>query len=566
MNGRTKHQSKRLGVQAAPIESCGVLRLRMRARGAGKSPGPLGGELAVPLLDDIATLGRALDNTVVLLDPAVSREHARLMRIETGWRVENVSEGNPLWVGDARVNAGEWVAILPGERLALGGTELQLLAPLAPRSEHACPDLVPASTASGETHLLGPGITLQFAMSGQRSPRAWWLAGILGAAVFLVCAVITVGATVLIGRSALANAGLGQVLAALTIPLVPVLGVSALAFTIDRYEREPWVLLLAAFLWGAVIAIPPVLVVEHALDALLTGATAGPGLFAALAGAGTQAAVAGVAEEVFKGAGLLVLLLALRDQFDNVTDGILYGVMIGAGFAMVENFVYFAVSPRGDLGFLILGRVVLGWLSHSTFTALIGAGLGYAREAHRGGRRWLAPALGFLAAVSAHTLFDFAAFAATVLARAGLSAGSPGLFGLLTVTAAYGPLFATQGVLLRILIASLHREAEVVREYLAPEVLAGAVTPDEYVLVQSASLRGLAERRALVAYGPRAYLTARALHQSATGLAFRRWHVHMGDPLKVAERQPEDAYRERMDRLRRSFARQAIRADAAVRA
>jgi RsiW-degrading membrane proteinase PrsW (M82 family) len=59
----------------------------------------------------------------------------------------------------------------------------------------------------------------------------------------------------------------------------------------------------------------------------------------ALAHAAAQATITGLTEEVFKGAGLMVLLVALRDEFDNVTDGILYGLLIGAGFAMVENFV-----------------------------------------------------------------------------------------------------------------------------------------------------------------------------------------------------------------------------------
>jgi hypothetical protein len=205
---------------------------------------------------------------------------------------------------------------------------------------------------------------------------------------------------------------------------------------------------------------------------------------------------------------------------------------------------------------LILGRVVLGWLSHSTFTALLGAGLGYARESRQ--RRWrrLAPLFGLLAAVALHTLFDFVAFTATILARQGLAASAPGLFGVATLAAAYTPLFAAEAVLLRMVIASLRREAEVVREYLAPELLAGVVTSDEYMLVQNATLRGLAERRALATYGLRAYLTARALHQTATGLAFRKWHVAMGDPVKATERQPEDAYRERIARLRRSLVRQ----------
>src|SRR5262249_14851910 len=146
----------------------------------------------------------------------------------------------------------------------------------------------------------------------------------------------------------------------------------------------------------------------------------GPGTATGLEQALVQAVSAGVIEEAAKGAGLLLLFLLLRDEFDNITDGVVYAVVIGAGFAMVEDFVYFAVVPRSDLGFLFVGRVVLGWLSHSTFTALFGAALGYARETRHGGRRWLIPVLGFGAAVALHTAFDAVAFGADVLASSGL--------------------------------------------------------------------------------------------------------------------------------------------------
>src|SRR5262249_48873423 len=115
---------------------------------------------------------------------------------------------------------------------------------------------------------------------------------------------------------------------------------------------------------------------------------------------------------------------------------------------------------------------------------------------------------------------------------------------------------------LRLVLSALGREAEVVRTYLAAEVLDGTVTPDEYVLVQDASLRTTAEHQYGLVYGLHAYFTARALYQVAIGLAFRHWHVAMGDPPKRAPRQPEDAYRARIVKLRRSLERQ-VRAQVA---
>ncbi|MGH3524484.1 MAG: PrsW family glutamic-type intramembrane protease, partial [Mycobacterium sp.] len=202
------------------------------------------------------------------------------------------------------------------------------------------------------------------------------------------------------------------------------------------------------------------------------------------------------------------------------------------------------------------GRVILGWLSHSTFTAFFGAGLGFARETRD--RRWqrLAPLAGFAAAILLHTGFDFVAFEADVLATPDVLAHAGALFALVTLLAEYVPLFTAQAALLRIALASLAREAETVREYLASEVLDSVILPDEYLLLQNATLRNTAERAYALEYGPRAWLTARTLYQTMTGLAFRKWHVAMGDPPKNTPRQPEDVYRTRIERLRRSLRRQ----------
>jgi RsiW-degrading membrane proteinase PrsW (M82 family) len=509
-----------------------------------------GGRWVCPLFGSANTLGRSLQNSVVLLDPSVSREHARLERASDGWQVENISEHNPVFVHGREVLPGSYAGIAPGQTLRLGTTALQLLGPALPHpAESAGPD-------SSDTGVLAPGITLQFVLSARHGSRAWWLSAALALGIFVVGAVFSVGAAALIGRDALASAGPGSVFAALALALAPALGAGLLALAIDRYEREPVPLLAAAFLWGALVAIPPVLVVERVVGGALPTLAPGGGMGGIVVHAGVQALNAGVTEEVFKGAGLLLLLLALRDEFDNVTDGILYGLLIGAGFAMFENYAYFALSPRGDLTFLLFGRVVLGWLSHSTFTALLGAALGFARERHNRRRRWLAPVIGLVAAIGLHTYFDFVAFAANDLARTGMTNASPRLFAAVTLCLAYGPLFGAQAVLLRILLAALRREAAIVRTYLASEVVAGTVTPDEYLLVQDAALRNLAERRVLFDFGPRAYLTARALHQTATGLAVRKWHVALGDLPKAGPRQPEDAYRERIARLRRSLFRQ----------
>jgi len=85
-----------------------------------------------------------------------------------------------------------------------------------------------------------------------------------------------------------------------------------------------------------------------------------------------QALHAGVTEETVKGSGLLLLFLLLREKFASVTHGIVYGALIGAGFALVENFSYFAISPRNLLPYLIVGKIILGWLGIRPLSLVLG--------------------------------------------------------------------------------------------------------------------------------------------------------------------------------------------------
>ena len=590
----------------------------LRSPGAPNRPTvPL--ETAAPLLEServypitllTTTIGRSLDNAISLPDPSISREHALLTLHDSGWRIENISERNPFWVAGQVVPPGESADVEPGDILRLGYTCLQLLAPRAHVAHRAHPTpavtpaerlpdifasdmdasdasddpelVAPAPTAtppisqtrrveqtsggwSGipadamSTNPLSPGVTLQFALTGRLSRSAWWALALIAAIVFVASGIITLDLASLAGRVALANGGLEQALTALSIPLAPALGVALLVGALDRYEREPLLTMLGAFLWGAIIAIPPTLYIERGLNGALLGFFGAHGLAVGLTRAATQAGVAGVTEELIKGAGLLLLMLVLRDEFDNVTDGVIYGALVGAGFAMVENFVYFAVSPRSDLGVLIVGRIALGWLSHSTFSALFGAGLGYIRETRDRRARWLAPIGGMIGAIILHAYFDFIALSVEVTQEAHsgplvLLARFGDWLPVASTFADYLPLLLTELALLTIVLAALRREAAVVRAYLAVEVLSGVVTPDEYLFVQNARLRSLVERRYGLSYGPRVYLLARALFQMETGLAFRKWHVEMGDPPKRGDRQPEDVYRRRIARIRRALA------------
>src|SRR5881397_3590250 len=52
------------------------------------------------------TIGRALNNDVILMDPTVSREHARLVLDDAGWYIINLTTQNVVRVNGRSVSSG----------------------------------------------------------------------------------------------------------------------------------------------------------------------------------------------------------------------------------------------------------------------------------------------------------------------------------------------------------------------------------------------------------------------------------------------------------------------------
>ena len=55
-------------------------------------------------------------------------------------------------------------------------------------------------------------------------------------------------------------------------------------------------------------------------------------------------------------------------------------------------------------------------------------------------------------------------------------------------------------------------------------------------------------------YGIKQWLRVCALYQTEIGLAFRKWHVSMGDKPKLGYLHGEDVYRNRIKQLRQQIA------------
>src|SRR5215208_1802618 len=192
--------------------------------------------------------------------------------------------------------------------------------------------------------------------------------------------------------------GLVPFLAGLFAAALPVPVYVTLVLWLDRYEPEPPWMLAAAFFWGALVAVFFAIVIN----------SAGVALVRALAGEPTamnygMIVSAPVVEETAKALVLFVLFFWRRDEFDGVTDGVVYAAMVGLGFAMTENVKYYgvAVAEHNALGVFIV-RGVFSPFAHPLFTGMTGVGLGLAAQSDRKSVKFAAPAVGFAAAVVLH--------------------------------------------------------------------------------------------------------------------------------------------------------------------
>jgi RsiW-degrading membrane proteinase PrsW (M82 family) len=129
---------------------------------------------------------------------------------------------------------------------------------------------------------------------------------------------------------------MGGFLLALLLSFVPALLCAGLVYWLDRYEKEPRILLGAVFGWGAVMAVIGAVLAQWLLEGAVTLVT-GSQKVADLAG---MTLFAPVTEESLKGIAVLVVFLVVRRELDSVMDGIVYAAVTALGFAATENVFY----------------------------------------------------------------------------------------------------------------------------------------------------------------------------------------------------------------------------------
>lgn len=212
--------------------------------------------------------------------------------------------------------------------------------------------------------------------------------------------------------------------------------------------------------------------------------------------------IAPLIEELLKGLVIALVYFAVRQEFDTPLDGILFGGVVGLGFAATENTLYIyrnGFMQYGWAGLMsqtILRVILAGWM-HANFSAFTGVGFGLAATS----RKLISPPLliliGYAMAVITHATHNSIHW---------LVSGFGGfILGLALDWLGYGAMFIY-------ILWLLYQEYKLIKRQLREEVLNKLISESQY---QSAlnpltlSFAGFSGARAVRFY----HLLAKLAHQ-----------------------------------------------------
>jgi RsiW-degrading membrane proteinase PrsW (M82 family) len=267
------------------------------------------------------------------------------------------------------------------------------------------------------------------------------------------------------------------VLLSLFLGVIPAFVYAMFVFWLDRYEKEPVLLLGGVFIWGAVVAAGGAFILNTLFGLsvfLFTGSETATDL-------ATGSISAPLVEESLKGFAVLIVFLIFRNEFDNILDGIVYAGVAALGFAATENSFYifsYGYQEAGYEGIMVLAcvrNILVGW-QHPFYTAFIGIGLAMARLNPNPLVKIAAPVAGWSLAVITHSFHN--TFATLIGGVEGLLLG--------TVIDWTGWFF-----MFLVIIWAIFREQGYLKKYLREEVELGTISQGQYKTACSALLMSL---------------------------------------------------------------------------
>lgn len=184
----------------------------------------------------------------------------------------------------------------------------------------------------------------------------------------------------------------------LALAIAPGIAISLYVFLKDQFNREPKLKLLVCFLLGCLSVIPAIII--QIFSSKPSNELFGEGI---LYTAFFAYIIVALSEELSKFVMLRYYAFP-RKSFDEPYDGIVYSVMVGMGFATVENIGY--VYQHG-LNTALL-RMFLSVPAHGTFAVMMGYFVGKAKFIPE--KRFYYLFLGVFWATFFHGTYDFFLF------------------------------------------------------------------------------------------------------------------------------------------------------------
>ncbi len=267
-------------------------------------------------------------------------------------------------------------------------------------------------------------------------------------------------------------------LASILLSFIPAFIFVFMIYWIDRYEKEPKLLITGAFLWGAIVAAGGAYIMNTVFGISIYLLTANE----VVADIATGSFSAPFFEESLKAIAVLIVFFVFRKEFDSVLDGIVYASVAALGFAATENVLYlyehgYATDGWGGLWTIFVIRVVLGPWNHPFYTAFTGIGLAIARLNKSTLVKLAAPLAGWGLAMFTHFLHN--TMAVFVSGLGGLA--------LIYFVDWIGWLF-----MIGIILWAVWGEKKRIEKYMREELDMGVITAKQFSVASSAWRRSMA--------------------------------------------------------------------------
>jgi protease PrsW len=182
----------------------------------------------------------------------------------------------------------------------------------------------------------------------------------------------------------------------LLFAIAPGIAISFWIYQQDKYEKEPYSLVLLSFFWGCLSTIPAILAQVCFKGWENPDNFFQMGLYSFF--------IVALTEELSKFVFLRFSIYP-KDAFNEPFDGIVYAVMVGMGFATTENVLYLLNTEGGNSLGLVLGRAFTAVPAHAAFAVMMGSYVGLAKFIPE--KRDAYMLSGVVLAVFFHGLYDF---------------------------------------------------------------------------------------------------------------------------------------------------------------